>query len=101
MKELEKKAAEAIFEAIANGGDNEGEYSAEVEDGDNIVCFNGVYGIDGYYENDYVDGTGAWVTTSATVCIVNAIAYNEEGDPVDVDCDLSEIERLTEKEIAA
>lgn len=43
------------------------------------------------------NGTGTWVTTYVSVCIDGIEAYDEDGNEVDVDCDLTEIERSVER----
>lgn len=50
--------------------------------------------VSGYTENDYFNGTGAWVATSAEVTIISI----ECGD-IEVDCDTNEIERLAVREL--
>ncbi len=42
--------------------------------------------LDGYREDGYEDGTGAWVETHRSAG-VTLTAYDEEGDEADVDCE--------------
>ena len=91
---FEKKIANAI-EAELDG--NEGRFYAEVIHNNLLVCVEGGYSIDGYTEDDYFNGTGGFVTTEACVWIDNISAYNDEGDEVGVDVNISEIEHQVEK----
>ena len=61
--------SETIAAAIADSiNDNHGSFSLEVEmDGNTVVEVSGRYEIDGYREDDYLNGTGAWVTTRAAL----------------------------------
>lgn len=93
---------EAINETIANAiaeniEGNNGTFSVEVEVNNTLVVVDGSFEIDGYCEDDYFNGTGAWATTYVSVCIDSVEAYDEDGNEVDVDCDLTEIERSVER----
>ena len=99
MSELERKIADAIFEAIANSDDNEGRFDAELEDNDSVITVAGEFEINGYCENDY-NGTGAWVTTSASVIIDDVRAYDDDGESVELLCNIRDIEKYIEREIA-
>lgn len=94
---------ETIAAAIADSIDGScGSFSLEVEiDGNTVVEVSGRYEIDGYREDDYLNGTGAWVTTYVAVSIDRAEAYDEDGVAVELDCGLNEIERYVENELAA
>ncbi len=91
---LEKKIEDAI-EAELDG--NEGSFYVEVIHYHLLVCVEGGYSIDGYTEDDYFNGTGGFVTTEACVWIDNISAYNNEGDEIDIDVNISEIEHHVEK----
>lgn len=91
---LEKKIADAV-ETELDG--NEGHFYVEVIHGDLLVCVEGGYSIEGYTEDDYFNGTGGFVTTEACVWIDNISAYNDEGDEVDIEVNMSEIEHHVEK----
>lgn len=91
---LEKKIEDAI-EAELDG--KEGLFHVEIIHDDLLVCVEGGYSIDGYTEDDYFNGTGGFVTTEACVWIDNISAYNDEGDDVDVEVNISEIEHQVEK----
>lgn len=94
---------ETIAAVIADSiNDNHGSFSLEVEmDGNTVVEVSGRYEIDGYREDDYLNGTGAWVTTRAAVSVECIEAYDEDGEAVEIDCSLNEIERYVENELAA
>ena len=98
MKAINETIANAIVENIEG---NNGTFSVEVGVNDTLVVFDGSFEIDGYSEDDYFNGTGAWVTTYVAVRIGNVEAYDEEGNEVEVTCDLTEIERYAEHELAA
>lgn len=42
---------------------------------------------DSYQEDDYLNGTGAWVTTAVNLRVLNVSCTNEDGDEVDNDFD--------------
>lgn len=91
---LEKKIEDAI-ESELDG--NEGCFYVEVVYEELLICVEGGYSIEGYTEDDYFNGTGGFVTTDASVWIDNISAYNDEGDDVDVEVNISEIEHQVEK----
>ena len=94
MKAINETIANAIVEDIEG---NDGTFSVEVELNNTLIVIDGSFEIDGYCENDYFNGTGAWVTTYVSVCIDSIEAYNEDGNKIDVDCNITEIERNVER----
>ena len=94
MKTINETIANAIYNAIDS---NNGTFSVEVEVSNTLIVVDGIFEIDGYCEDDYFNGTGAWVTTYVSVCIDSVEAYDEDGNEIDVDCDLTEIERSVER----
>ena len=94
MKAINETIANAIYNAIDS---NNGTFSVEVEVNNTLVVVDGSFEIDGYCEDDYFNGTGAWVTTYVSVCIDSVEAYDEDGNEIDVDCDLAEIEGSVER----
>lgn len=98
MKTINETIANAIYNAIDS---NNGTFSIEVEVNNTLVVVDGSFEIDGYCEDDYFNGTGAWVTTYVSVCIDSVEAYDEDGNEVEVICNLTEIERYAENELAA
>lgn len=98
MQAINETIANAIVESIE---ESNGTFSVEVEVNDTLVIVDGSFEIDGYREDDYFNGTGAWVTTYVSVSVSSVEAYDEDGEAVEVACDLSEIERYAENELAA
>ena len=98
MTTINETIANAIVESIEG---NNGTFSVGVEVNDTLVIVDGSFEIDGYCEDDYSNGTGAWVTTYVSVCIENVEAYDEDGNEVEVACDLTEIEKYVENDLAA
>ena len=66
MKAINETIANAIYNAIDS---NNGTFSVEVEVNNTLVVVDGSFEIDGYCEDDYFNGTGAWVTIYVSVCI--------------------------------
>lgn len=52
------------------------------------------YDVDGYVEDDYFNGTGAFVETSHSLNIWNVESYNKDGDETSNDFSESELERM-------
>lgn len=98
MKTISETIAKAIVESIES---NNGCFSIEVEVNNSTVYVDGSFEIDGYFEDDYFNGTGAWVNTYVSVCIESVEAINEEGETVEFTCNIAEIERMTKDQIAA
>lgn len=98
MKAINETIANAIYNAIDS---NNGTFSVEVEVNNTLIVVDGSFEIDGYPEDDYFNGTGAWVTTYVSVCIDSVEAYDEDGNEAEVICNLTEIERYAENELAA
>lgn len=98
MNAIDEMIANKIIESIDS---NEGDFSLDIEVDDNIfVEVSGCYEIEDYQENDYFNGTGAWVTTYAWVAIdkCEVSAYNEDGDEIETDIkpNIREIENCIE-----
>lgn len=98
MKAINETIANAIAENIEG---NNGTFSVEVEVGNTLVVVDGSFEIDGYCEDDYFNGTGAWVTTYVAVSIESVEAYDMDGEATGIACDLSKIEGYVENELAA
>ena len=98
MKAINETIANAVYNAIDS---NNGTFSVEVEVNNTLVVVDGSFEIDGYCEDDYFNGTGAWVTTYVSVCIDSVEAYDEDGNEVEAICNPTEIERYAENELAA
>lgn len=48
---------------------------------------------DAYQEDDYYNGTGAWVVTAINMRVLNVSCVNEDGEQVDTDFDDWELEK--------
>lgn len=96
---------EAIADAIIRSiSDYEGNFSLDVDiDANTFAQVSGHYEIQGYCEDDYFDGTGAWVTTYANVVLedCDVFTYDEDGEEIEnnIEPDLAVIERYVEKEL--
>lgn len=98
MNAIDNMIANKVIESI---GSNEGTFYVEIEENDTLIVVDGSFEIDGYREDDYFSGTGAWVTTYVSVCIDSIEAYDEDGNEIEVICNLAEIERYAENELTA
>ena len=65
----------------------EGDNYAQLESGDEVLEIRYSYEEDGYREDDYEDGTGAWITTGIDLYISSVKCYNEDGEECDHDFD--------------
>lgn len=54
--------------------------------------------LDGYVEDDYLNGTDAWITTIAIVFITNTKCFDEEGKETECKVDTRLLEKLCERE---
>lgn len=80
MNEADYAIATAILDETCDGT-----FDLEVELGDNTwanVCVN--IETESYQEDDCYSGTGAWVTTYASVVIssLELVSYDEDGDEI-------------------
>lgn len=103
MTTINETIAIAIVAEIES---NNGTYSIEVEiDANTVAEVTGSYEIDGYTEDNYFNGTGAFRVTSVSVVVeaLEVFTYDEDGEQVEntISPDIAEIERYAEKEIAA
>lgn len=99
MNETDYAIANAILDDACDGT-----FDLEVELKSNTlanVC--GSIETDSYQENDYYNGTGAWITTYASVVISNLElhSYNEEGSeiPCLLDVHEDEIEKYCKEQL--
>ena len=72
----------------------EGKGSVEFEKDNEILFFDYSYEIEGYVEDDYFNGTGAFVETSSLLYIENVESVNEDGDETTNDFCESELEKF-------
>lgn len=66
------------------------EYEKEGE----TLCIYYDYEEEGYVEDDYYNGTGAYVTTYQNLCIEKVESWNEDGDETENDFIPANLERL-------
>mgnify|MGYP004527053177 CR=1 FL=1 len=71
-----------------------GNGSIEYEKENEILCFDYSYDVDGYVENDYFNGTGAFVETSSSLCIEGVESFNEDGEQTSNNFNESELEKM-------
>lgn len=79
----------------------EGKFAVSVEaDEKTVVEVSGWYEMAGYCEDDYFNGTGAWVTTYVRVSVeaCEVYTYDDEGNevPNGITPDIEAIERCAE-----
>ncbi len=72
----------------------EGKGLVEFEKENEILCFDYSYEIEGYVEDDYFNGTGAFIETSSSLYIENVESVNEDGDETTNDFCESELEKF-------
>ena len=90
-----------IVDMIANECDSSyGTISIEENDNNgNTLIVSGRYEIERYQEDDYFNGTGAWVTTDAEIEISELDYYDEDGEPIELDINVYELERKVRNEL--
>lgn len=98
MQTLNETIASAIVESMDG---TSGRFSVEVEiDENTTVEASGWYEVDGYREDDYFNGTGAWVTTCVRVSVeaCDVFTCDEDGNevPNGITPDIDAIERCVE-----
>nr|DAP27671.1 MAG TPA: hypothetical protein [Caudoviricetes sp.] len=72
----------------------EGKGSVEFEKDNEILFFDYSYEIEGYVEDDYFNGTGAFVKTSSSLCIEGVESFNEDGEQTSNNFNESELEKM-------
>lgn len=75
----------------------EGKGSVEFEKENETLYFDYSYDVEGYVEDDYFNGTGAFIETDSSLCIENVESFNEDGEETPNNFCQSELEN----EIAA
>lgn len=84
--ELTSNDYKAISDMIS-----EGKNSLEYKKGDETISIEYNLDIEGYEENDYYNGTGAFVETSKNLYVENVESWNEEGDDTSNDFNENEL----------
>lgn len=101
--DIEARVIEAIINECELGtADNEPFCTGEIEVGGLLVTVRGHYWTDGYCEDDYYNGTGAWVGTDASVSIDEIEAYDindEDCNEVALDIDENLVCSAVEEEL--
>lgn len=72
----------------------EGSDTIEYEKDGELLHIDYSYEVEGYREDDYYNGTGAFVETSRNLIIKNAETTDVDGNTKNVDMDESLLERL-------
>ena len=72
------------------GGEGQVEYEKENE----VISIEYTFEEEGYVEDDYYNGTGAWVCTYRSLVVDSYQSYNEDGDETDNDFIPANLERL-------
>lgn len=71
-----------------------GKGSIEFEKENETLFFDYSYEIEGYVEDDYFNGTGAFIETSSSLYIEGVESFNEDGEETSNDFSESELERM-------
>ena len=90
-----------LAETIANwcNGDS-GKINIDTTLSNNIeVTVSGEYQLDEYQEDDYFTGTGGWVCKNATVDISRINFYDSEGNELNIDISVMELQEKIEDEL--
>lgn len=72
----------------------EGKGSVEFEKENEILFFDYSYEIEGYVEDDYFNGTGAFVETSSSLYIEGVESFNEDGEETSNNFNESELDKM-------
>lgn len=90
-----------IVEAVAGMCcDRDGSFNEEITlDNNTIVAISGEYSKEQYQENDYLNGTGGWVVTNATVDIDSIEFYDIEGNELNIPISIMKLEDKIEDEL--
>lgn len=65
----------------------------EYEKDGEVLSFDYTMEVEGYEEDDYFNGTGAWVTTDVILEIENVACCDEEGEEVPFDFDYEKLNK--------
>lgn len=72
----------------------EGKGSVEFEKENEILFFDYSYEIEGYIEDDYFNGTGAFIETSSSLYIEGVESFNEDGEETSNNFNESELDKI-------
>lgn len=73
-----------------------GKGSIEFEKDNETLFLDYTYDVDGYVEDDYFNGTGAFVEISSSLNIENVESFNNDGDETSNNFCESELEKIVE-----
>lgn len=71
-----------------------GNGSIEFEKGNEILVIDYSYDVEGYVEDDYYNGTGAFIETDSSLCIENVESFNEDGEETPNNFCQSELDKM-------
>ena len=71
-----------------------GKGSIEFEKENETLFVDYSYDVDGYVEDDYFNGTGAFVETSSSLYIEGVESFNEDGEETSNNFNESELEKM-------
>ena len=86
MKKIELTGEQRamIMGALAEVHDEDGRFDIDIELDTITINAQGCIEIDGYAEDDYMNGTGAWIETYRAAS-VDLTAYDEDGNEYEID----------------
>ena len=87
------KLTEEDYKKIASQME-EGTATVEYEKDGEVLVVDYILYLDGYVEDDYFNGTGAWVETDRYFAVTDAVSFDSDGAPTDNDFDASRLEKL-------
>lgn len=79
---------------IMRGMVDEDSTSFEYEKDGEVLFVDYTLEVDGYFEDDFSNGTGAWVETDRYFAVTGAVSFDSDGAPTDNDFDASRLEKL-------
>lgn len=85
--ELTDEQRDEIKSALQEVHDNSGNFCIEVDIGDYIATISGWVELGGYTDDDYFNGTGAWIETYRDASVHNISLTDEDGKEYAADRD--------------
>lgn len=86
MEEIKVTLTEDDYEELASQVE-EGEGVATIDKDGNEINVSYCYEEDAYQEDDYYNGTGAWVVTGCNLSVEGVECYDYDGNMIDVELD--------------
>lgn len=92
MKKIELTGEQRamIMAALAEVHDEDGRFDIDIELDTITINAQGCIEIDGYAEDDYMNGTGAWIETNRAAS-VDLTAYDDDGNEFELDNESNDI----------